>query len=90
MTQNSKITVKKAKLKHVPFVLKTEYIKLDNLLKAAGAVNTGGHAKIVIVGGEVKVNSAVCTQRGKKLRPGDTAEYGLTVYEITAEIQDDN
>ena len=52
-----------------------EYIKLDAALKCAGLVNTGGHAKIVIRGGEVKVNGEVCTQRGKKLKSGDTAEY---------------
>ena len=53
----------------------TEFIGLDSLLKLAGLVATGGHAKVVIVDGEVKVNGEVCTMRGKKLRPGDTAEF---------------
>lgn len=52
----------------------TEFIKLDALLKFAGAVETGGEAKQVIQDGEVSVNGEICTMRGKKLRPGDVAE----------------
>ena len=51
----------------------TEYIKLDALLKLADAVSSGGEAKIAIQEGEVTVNGETCTQRGKKLRPGDVA-----------------
>ena len=54
--------------------INTEFIKLDALLKFAGAVETGGEAKMVIQDGEVKVNGEPCTMRGKKLRPGDRAE----------------
>ena len=49
----------------------TEYIKLQDLLKLADAVATGGEAKIRVQEGEVLVNGAVCTQRGRKLRDGD-------------------
>lgn len=52
-----------------------DYIRLDSALKLAGFVSTGGHAKIVIQNGEVKVNGEVCTMRGKKLRLGDFAEF---------------
>lgn len=55
--------------------VKEDFIKLDSALKLAGLVSTGGHAKTVIQNGEVKVNGEVCTQRGKKLKSGDTAEY---------------
>ncbi len=51
----------------------TEYIKLQDLLKLAGAAGTGGAAKQMIQAGEVTVNGQVCLERGKKLRPGDTA-----------------
>ena len=51
----------------------TEFIKLQDLLKFAGAVETGGDAKLIIQEGRVSVNGQVCTMRGKKLRPGDTA-----------------
>ena len=49
----------------------TEYIKLQDLLKFAGAVETGGDAKLIIQEGRVLVNGEVCTMRGKKMRPGD-------------------
>ena len=51
----------------------TEFIKLQDLLKLAGAVETGGDAKLIIQEGRVTVNGEVCTMRGKKLRPGDRA-----------------
>ncbi len=49
----------------------TEYIKLQDLLKFAAIASTGGEAKIMVQEGEVRVNGQVCTQRGKKIRPGD-------------------
>ncbi len=53
----------------------TEFIKLQDLLKLADLVSTGGEAKLRILDGEVKVNGEVCTQRGKKLRPGDIVTF---------------
>ena len=52
----------------------TEYIKLQDLLKLAAVTATGGEAKLLIQEGQVLVNGEVCTQRGKKLRPGDDVE----------------
>lgn len=54
----------------------TEFIKLQDLLKLANLVVTGGEAKIVIQNGEVSVNGEVCTMRGKKIRPGDKVAFG--------------
>ena len=51
----------------------TEFIKLQDLLKFSGAVETGGDAKRIIQEGRVAVNWETCTMRGKKLRPGDRA-----------------
>ena len=51
--------------------ISTEYIKLQDALKFAGLVSTGGESKLLIQEGEVSVNGEVCTQRGRKLRPGD-------------------
>ena len=53
----------------------TEYIKLQDLLKFANLVESGGMAKECVQGGEVTVNGEVCTMRGKKLRPGDIVEF---------------
>ncbi len=52
-----------------------DFIKLQDLMKFAGVVDTGGIAKEVIQAGEVQVNGEVCTMRGKKLRSGDTVEW---------------
>jgi ribosome-associated protein len=62
--------------------IKEDFIRLDSALKLASLVATGGHAKIVIQNGEVKVNGQVCTMRGKKLYKGDTAEYEDSGIEI--------
>ena len=48
----------------------TEFIKLQDLLKFSGAVETGGDAKRIIQEGRVAVNGETCTMRGKKAAPG--------------------
>ncbi len=55
--------------------IKDDYIKLGQVLKLAGLVDSGVEAKIVIQDGQVKVNYEVEIQRGKKIRPGDIVEY---------------
>lgn len=77
-----KIKVKVIPKEQQDFILKGDYIRLDDLLKNVSVVNTGGHAKIVIQDGEVKVNGEVCTMRGKKLRKGDTVEYERVIYNV--------
>lgn len=54
----------------------TEFIKLQDLLKFSGTVDTGGEGKVLIQGGGVWVNGEVCTMRGKKIRTGDTVTLG--------------
>lgn len=71
-------------MKQEKIEITTEFIRLDALLKLAGAVETGGQAKVFIQMGKVLVNGEVCTQRGRKLRPGDRAEYCGEVYEVCA------
>ena len=63
----------------------TEFIKLQDLLKFASLVSTGGEAKIIIQEGEVKVNGEVCTQRGKKIRPGDDVVLDGRHYTVAYE-----
>ena len=53
----------------------TEFIKLQDLLKFANLVETGGEAKERVQAGEVTVNGEVCTMRGKKIRPGDVVAF---------------
>lgn len=60
----------------------TEFIKLQDLLKLAGAAYTGGEAKAMVQEGFVRVNGEVCTMRGKKIRPGDTVAYENEIYQV--------
>ena len=54
--------------------IKTEFIKLDQLLKFSGVADIGSEAKQMVLDGIVNVNGEVCTMRGKKIRPGDLVE----------------
>jgi len=69
------------KMEKMQIEIKTEFIKLDSLLKFAGLTDTGGLAKEIIQQGLVKVNGEVCTMRGKKIRSGDTV--AVEGYEVT-------
>ena len=64
----------------------TEFIKLQDFLKFANACESGGMAKTFIQNEQVQVNGETCTQRGKKLRPGDVVAFAgreLTVEYAT-------
>lgn len=60
----------------------TEFIKLDNLLKLAGAAQTGGQAKVMIQNGDVLVNGHPCDMRNKKIRNGDKVETPDRIIEV--------
>ena len=80
MVKRIKVRVKEKQI--IKKTIDTDFIRLDAFLKLCDAVVTGGHAKFVIQNGEVKVNGEVCTQRGKKMRRGDTAEFENKIYTL--------
>ncbi|MGM0446058.1 MAG: RNA-binding S4 domain-containing protein [Bacillota bacterium] len=51
--------------------INTETIKLDQFLKWANVVTTGGEAKELIQSGMVRVNNKIEKRRGLKLKDGD-------------------
>ncbi len=65
--------------------IKDDFIKLGQAMKLAGLVDNGVEAKIVIQDGQVKVNGAVETQRGKKLIPGDIVSFENSEFEVRSE-----
>lgn len=69
------------KPKHTVYIT-TDFIRLDAALKLGNAVQTGGHAKIVIADGAVRVNGETCLSRGKKLRAGDSFEFEGVLYTL--------
>ena len=69
-----KVVVKK-KDNAQPLAIHTEFIKLQDAMKYANVVYSGGEAKQLILDGQVTVNGEVCTMRGKKLRGGDRFSF---------------
>lgn len=64
--------------------IKTEYIKLGQLLKLANLVSQGSDAKTLISGGYVSLNGEIVYERGKKVYPGDRVqvkEFGSVIVE---------
>ena len=62
--------------------IRPPFIKLDALLKFAGAAETGGQAKELVAAGKVTVNGEICTMRGKKSFPGDVVTAGDSEIEV--------
>ncbi len=56
--------------------LRGDHITLAQAIKVAGLTESGGQAKNLVRDGLVKVNDAVETQPGKKLRAGDRFRVG--------------
>ena len=77
-----KVTVTK-KDRAIPVVISTEFIKLQDAMKYANIVMSGGEAKQLILEEQVQVNGEVCTMRGKKLYPGDRFCFDRTEYLIS-------
>ena len=61
----------------------TEFIKLQDLMKFADMVSSGGEAKVLIQEGGVSVNGEVCLQRGRKIRPGDVVSFQGGQYTVS-------
>ena len=60
----------------------TEFIKLQDLLKFANLVSSGGEAKERVQAGEVTVNGEICTMQSKKIRPGDDVAFQGAHYTV--------
>ncbi len=67
------------------FPLRGDHIALDALLKATGLAASGGGAKTMIAAGDVRVNGATETRRGRKLRAGDQVAVGAAVVRVEAQ-----
>ena len=70
-----KVRITKRSASTIDIPIHTEFIKLQDFLKFANAVESGGMAKTMILNEEVQVNGEVCTMRGKKIRPGDVVGF---------------
>ena len=80
-----KVTVTKKEVPEV-VVIGTDYIKLQDAMKLANLVLSGGEAKALIQEGQVEVAGEVCTMRGKKLYPGDAFRFQGKTYRIEKQV----
>ncbi|MBQ7689378.1 MAG: RNA-binding S4 domain-containing protein [Clostridia bacterium] len=83
-----KIKVRLLQTEEKKLPITTPFIKLDAALKFSDIAQTGGHAKILVEDGKIRVNGEVCTSRGKKLAPGDTFEYKNLRYTVMTADED--
>jgi ribosome-associated protein len=60
----------------ISFAVRGEHIQLDQLLKAAALVGSGGVAHAAVEAGEVKVDGKVESRKRAKLRPGQRVQFG--------------
>ncbi len=66
------------------FQLKLEFIELDNLLKATNLAASGAQGRQYILAGSIKINGQVETRIRRKLRLGDSVEFGKHQISIVA------
>ncbi len=62
--------------------IRGEVIRLGELLKLAGVVDSGGEAKALLAATDVFVNGELESRRGKQLRSGDEIRVGETLLRI--------
>lgn len=66
--------------------IKTEFIKLDQLLKFANITENGADAKFLITGGFVKLNGEQELRRGKKIYDGDVVNIDYEDAHFTLKV----
>lgn len=73
----------------ISFELRGEFIQLDQLLKAAGLVGTGGEAHAAVEAGRVRVDGRPESRKRAKLRAGQRVTMaGQTVKLVAADSTD--
>lgn len=64
--------------------IRGEMIRLGQLLKLAGVVDSGSEVKALLASERVLVNDTPETRRGRQLHPGDTVLVGPHELRLTA------
>lgn len=62
--------------------IKGEYLKLEQLLKIADLVSSGGEAKFFLINNKILVNNEEENRRGRKLYKGDVVKILGKTYEL--------
>ncbi len=65
--------------------ISTEYIALNDLLKIAGVVDSGGAGKALVASGVVNVDGKQELRKTNKIRPGQEVQVADTLIRVVAE-----
>lgn len=76
-------------MQHVDFELEREFVELNQLLKLAGVVDSGGAGKHLVAEGLVRVDGEVELRKTCKVRSGQVVSVGdveIKVLQKSADI----
>ncbi|MBI1174547.1 MAG: RNA-binding S4 domain-containing protein [Sideroxydans sp.] len=63
-------------MRQIEFLLRGEFVELNNLLKLAGVCDSGGAGKALVAEGVVKVDGMLELRKKAKVRAGQTVSVG--------------
>ncbi len=67
--------------------IRGEMIRLGQLLKLAGLIDSGAEVKVLLAAGGVTVNGETESRRGRQLHPGDIVRIGGHELRLARERQ---
>jgi ribosome-associated protein len=70
-------------MERIDFQLNSEFVELNQLLKLVGICSSGGAGKMLVAGGEVRVDGAIETRKTCKIRAGQIVRLGDTEITVT-------
>ena len=68
----------------IDFELDRDFVELNQLLKLAGLVDSGGAGKALVASGAVRVDGEVELRKTRKLRAGNQVRIGDTTIRVVA------
>jgi ribosome-associated protein len=69
---------------HIDFQLDRDFVELNQLLKLAGLVDSGGAGKALVASGAVRVDGAVELRKTCKIRAGQVVRVGDNDIRVAA------
>jgi len=63
-------------MQRLEFILNDEYVELNQLLKLVGVCDSGGAGKVIVAGGNVKVDGQQELRKTCKIRAGQVVQLG--------------
>ena len=72
-------------MQNLIFVLESDYVELNQLLKLEGLCSSGGEGKQLVASGAVEVDGAVELRKTAKIRAGRAVRVGSVLITVRAE-----